>query len=250
MAIGDPIKVGSAATPTLVRQVGSGPRKLDSGLDTLTRRYLISAIPDALPGLGVLPAMYSPDRENVYSQMYLVDRDAKLIEGASSEVTLEYVGLVDGNLPAVKRDQGFSIQTASYNDGEQQLEILYRAPHTVHRWIGRTDALAYQGYTGSQPPTILVRRADGHIPIIFRYADAVRNSVGYAMATDAQRTRIDAWLNSHAVVDAIERAKQKVTTFFNRAFTQEDDTEFESKEIVPGRFFECVATTHRRLVSV
>jgi hypothetical protein len=247
MSAGDVIKLGSAiSTSTWVLQPGSGPKRRDAALDVLTRKYMVGAKPEQIS----LPARYSADREGNYPLMYLTDDDVQLIEGQCSEITLTYEGTRDGSFPAVKREHGFTLQTASERDSDEDvsLEILYRSPNTTSKWVANTDAMIYSGFSGAGSPQILIRRSDGHIPIIYRYADAVRQSLAYGALTDAQRARVDAWLNSNS--GAIAAAKAKLDQIYNSRFTTETDTEFTATEIVPGKYWQCQSTTHVRLVGI
>ena len=216
----------------------------DSGLDTVTRVFKTNDTVEA--ARDAAPARFTPDDD--IATMFLTKVYAKESGASATEIEYVFSGALDEAVYTPRRVHGKSLQTASYNDGEQQLEILYRSPHTTTRWIATSDDMTYSGYSGPDSPKILARRIDGHIPIVFRYADAIRQSAAYGAATDAQRDRIDAWLASNAA--AIDAAKARIVDFFNRSFATEEDTEFEAKEIIPGEYWDCSATTRVLLVPI
>jgi hypothetical protein len=216
------------------------------GLDRLTLTY-----DGYVTGLATFVNSYTQWESNsVDSNMYL----SQIAVGSDKrypKVELIYIGKRGGIMPPVRMEHGNSLETSSYNDGESQLEILYRAPHTVQTWIAANDAMAHSGFLSPDQPSVVMRRVDGHIPVVYRYAEAIRNSIGYAQADDKTRKRIDAYLNSAAVSSAVDAAKRRITAMFNRSFTQDDQvTNFSAAELVPGRYWQCSSTTSRLLVPV
>jgi hypothetical protein len=210
------------------------------GMESLRLRYKGSR--DDLDTF--LATLANWDASGIDSHMFLesYDNDDHPIEPT---VDLSYIGRRGGTLPPVQTTQGFSLQTASQViEGEDplQLEVLYRSPNTVMSWIGTSDALTYSGFSNPADLVIVQRRVNGHIPLAFRYGDAVRNSVSYGLATAEQRSRIDDWLASLA--GAIEAAQDRFVTLFNRSFTQDTViTGFTSEELVPGEYYQNSTTT-------
>lgn len=183
--------------------------------------------------------------------MYL-DTFANDDDPVQPTVDVSYIGRRGGVLPEVQTKQGFTLQTASFQDsgdGALQLDVLYRSPNTSMSWIGTSDAMTYSGFTNPGEIVVVQRRVNGHLPILFRYADAVRNSLAYARATDEQRARIDAFLeDNQGLIDA---AADRLIAFFNSLFiTNTIVTDFTAVELVPGEYYQCTSTTSEILEGI
>lgn len=170
-------------------------------------------------------------------------------------ITLRYIGCKGGQLPTPSVAQGSSLATVSTTDGENQLSVLYRSPHTQTSWIGASPANSYAGeFSSPGSITIIERRSGNHIPSAFRLQVQAQYVLARATAAGASpaevaalQAQIDAALG---LIDApIAAMKALILTYFNHAFTQTEQAgEFEAVPLVPNRYWACHSITQKVLV--
>jgi hypothetical protein len=170
-------------------------------------------------------------------------------------VTLRFIGCKGGILPTPAVTQGSSLTTVSTTDGENQLSVLYRSPHTQVSWIGNSTNNTHAGeFSNTATVTIIERRSGNHIPTVFRLQAQAQYYLARATAAGANpaaiaalQAAIDAQL---ATLDApIDAMKAAILLYYNAAFSQAEQAgEFEAVPLVPNRYWACHSITQKVLV--
>lgn len=167
-------------------------------------------------------------------------------DGVKPTVTLRFIGCKGGELPSPQKQHGTSLATASQTDGELQLDVLYYSPNTAYTWIGENDDMTHSGFSNPLDISIDQRRVNGHIPLALRDPSWYKTNYQYALASDAQRARIDAYQAS--ITTQLATAAARLKAFYDSSFsTAERVTEFSAVELVPGKYWLCKSVTSKVL---
>ncbi len=216
----DPIFTGSIATG-LVIQPGARLGKVATfGFDTLAIPFRVrtSLLASKVPALFSAPPAALP-APGLYFNSY----DAVTEEGTISQLTLNYIGCLNGAVPPVYSKNSFSIQTVSSSqasisnpDVSINLTLSYRAPSTTYTWIETQIPPDEPRYV-----TMLTK------------ADPLKSIItAQSSYSDGQGTTVDS---------------ADFTAALNKIINQVVVAQYETEVVVPDKYWKCTAVISRTL---
>lgn len=211
----DPIYHGSIDTLS-VPQVGARLRKTSSfELDRLTIpfRCKTSLISKLLPKTFSIPPDWFPA-----PGLFFMDYDTVSEEGLISQLTLNYMGCLNGVVPPMYYKTGFSLQSVSTSTDVVSLTMQYRSPGTTYQWYETVLPPDTPRYAGLISKTTALRNIQSY---------QVKNNDGTFPVLSSEYNR---------AVSSLAEANQV--------------TQYESELIVPGKLWKCISTTSSMLLPV
>lgn len=213
----DPIFVGNpgSITDSMVPQAGARLSKTtEFGFDMLTIPYRVKTalIASKMPALYSVPPAWFPA-----PGLFLTGYDTTAEEGLISELSLNYKGCLNNNVPSAYWENNFVAQTVNTSTDNVSVTWCYYAPSTTWRWIEKetpTDSPRYADFKTN---------ADPISKIYFYYA---RNNDG---------------TGGGILLSDYNEANSKLSRL-----TQ--ITQYNPKMIVPNKYWECTCTVSRLLM--